>query len=56
MAFPSHTDKSFFTILYQNHVSGLEIKARNGEWLSIEFPPKSFIVMAGDACQVYPQT
>jgi isopenicillin N synthase-like dioxygenase len=53
MAFPSHTDKSFLTILYQNHVSGLEIKARNGEWLSIEFPPKSFIVMAGDACQAW---
>ncbi|KAL3511833.1 hypothetical protein ACH5RR_024550 [Cinchona calisaya] len=53
MAFPSHTDKSFLTILYQNHVSGLEIKARDGEWITVDFPPKSFVVMAGDACKAW---
>ncbi|XAR50597.1 hypothetical protein NMG60_11004958 [Bertholletia excelsa] len=53
MAFPSHTDKSFLTILYQNQVSGLEIKARDGEWFPVEFPPSSFVVMAGDACQAW---
>lgn len=52
MAFPSHTDKSFLSILYQNHVSGLEIKTRDGDWIDVKFPPKSFVVMAGDACQV----
>lgn len=52
MAFPSHTDKSFVTILYQNHISGLEIKARDGEWINVSFPPSSFVVMAGDACKV----
>lgn len=52
MAFPSHTDKSFLTILYQNHISGLEIRARDGEWINVEFPPLSFVVMAGDACKV----
>lgn len=52
MAFPSHTDKSFLTILHQNQVSGLEIKARDEEWISVEFPPSSFVVMAGDACKV----
>lgn len=51
-AFPSHTDKSFITILYQNHISGLQIKARDGEWINVRFPPSSFVVMAGDACQV----
>ncbi|KAL7099784.1 hypothetical protein ACP275_09G107400 [Erythranthe tilingii] len=53
MAFPSHTDKSFVTILYQNHISGLEIKARDGEWINVSFPPSSFVVMAGDACKAW---
>jgi len=53
MAFPSHTDKSFLTILYQNHVSGLEVRTRDEEWISVEFPPSSFIVMAGDACKAW---
>lgn len=53
MAFPSHTDKSFISILYQNHVSGLEVKTRDGEWINVEFPPSSFVVMAGDACQAW---
>lgn len=52
MAFPSHTDKSFLTILHQNQVSGLEIQARDGIWISVEFPPSAFVVMAGDACKV----
>ncbi|CAH1425560.1 unnamed protein product [Lactuca virosa] len=53
MAFPSHTDKSFLTILHQNQVSGLEIRARNEEWISVEYPPSSFVVMAGDACKAW---
>ncbi|CAK9137917.1 unnamed protein product [Ilex paraguariensis] len=53
MAFPSHTDKSFLTILYQNQVSGLEVRTRGGEWINVEFPPSSFVVMAGDACKAW---
>ncbi|CAA0839119.1 2-oxoglutarate (2OG) and Fe(II)-dependent oxygenase superfamily protein [Striga hermonthica] len=53
MAFPVHTDKSFITILYQNHVFGLEIQARDGEWISVDFLPNSFVIMAGDTCKAW---
>lgn len=48
----AHTDKSFLSILYQNQVNGLQIQLRNGEWVDIDVPPGSFIVMAGDAYEV----
>ncbi|XP_051123008.1 probable 2-oxoglutarate-dependent dioxygenase AOP1 isoform X2 [Andrographis paniculata] len=48
-----HTDKGFLAILHQNQVNGLEIQLRNGEWLSVDVPPASFVVMAGDAYQAW---
>ncbi|CAK9146214.1 unnamed protein product [Ilex paraguariensis] len=44
-----HTDKSFVTILRQNQVQGLQIPARNGDWISVDFPPEAFVIIAGDA-------
>ncbi|KAK3026119.1 hypothetical protein RJ639_040791 [Escallonia herrerae] len=52
VAIPPHTDKSFFTILHQNEVDGLHVKTKDGQWIAVEFPPSSFVVMAGDACMV----
>ncbi|VVB00409.1 unnamed protein product [Arabis nemorensis] len=47
-AFPQHTDKTFLSILHQNDVNGLEVKSKDGEWISLQLPPKSYVVMAGD--------
>ncbi|KAK2984903.1 hypothetical protein RJ640_008668 [Escallonia rubra] len=53
LGFVSHTDKDFVTILHQNQVDGLKIKAKDGEWFGVELLPSSFIVMAGEAAMAW---
>ncbi|CAL9029081.1 unnamed protein product [Prunus brigantina] len=50
---PAHTDKTFSTTLYQNHVKGLEIYSKDNEWISVDPLPSSFIFLAGDGFQVW---
>ncbi|KAL1221979.1 Deoxypodophyllotoxin synthase [Cardamine amara subsp. amara] len=47
-AFPQHTDKTFLSILHQNDVNGLEVKSKDGQWIYLQLPPMSYVVMAGD--------
>lgn len=53
LGFVCHTDKSFTTILHQNHVNGLMVETKNGCWIDVDFSsPTSFVIMVGDALMV----
>jgi isopenicillin N synthase-like dioxygenase len=43
-----HTDSSFFTLLPQSEVPGLEIRLRDGTWLPAPVVPESYLVNSGD--------
>jgi len=43
-----HQDTSFITILLQDDAGGLEVEARNGEWLAAPPRPDMFVVNVGE--------
>ncbi|KAK0596815.1 hypothetical protein LWI29_019315 [Acer saccharum] len=49
---PIHTDKTLTTIIHQNHINGLEVQIRDGEWVTYDPPShSSFLYFAGVAFQ-----
>ncbi|KAK7349160.1 hypothetical protein VNO77_06305 [Canavalia gladiata] len=49
----AHTDTSFFSILHQNNINGLQVKLKNGEWIDTDPSPFMFLILAGDAFKVW---
>jgi isopenicillin N synthase-like dioxygenase len=43
----AHVDASFFTLLAQDEIGGLEIRLDNGEWIKAPYHPNSFIINSG---------
>ncbi|KAE8684304.1 structural maintenance of chromosomes protein 2-1-like [Hibiscus syriacus] len=37
------------TIIHDNEVTGLQVKTKDGDWISVEPSGSTFLVMAGDA-------
>lgn len=50
-AFGSHTDFQVFTVLWQDHVGGLQVLNREGQWINIPPIPNSFVVNIADLMQ-----
>lgn len=52
MGLDSHADTSILTILHQNGIQGLDIRTKDGDWITINVSPNSFVVMAGESFNV----
>ncbi|KAI6681782.1 hypothetical protein NL676_035663 [Syzygium grande] len=45
----THYDTSFVTMLQQNHVNGLEVQTKDGDWIKVTPSASSTIVMIGES-------
>ncbi|KAL4347581.1 hypothetical protein GQ457_17G003550 [Hibiscus cannabinus] len=44
-----HTDSTFFSIIQQGNVSGLQVKVKDDQWIDVPPSPTSFLFLAGEA-------
>ncbi|TVU20231.1 hypothetical protein EJB05_36431, partial [Eragrostis curvula] len=49
----SHQDTNMLSVVCQNEVEGLEVHARDGDWIVVEPSPTSLVVMAGNALRAW---
>lgn len=49
----AHTDISCLTVLYQDDVGGLQVRTKEGQWITSEPLPGSFVVIIGDCFQLW---
>ncbi|KAI3908298.1 hypothetical protein MKX01_027320 [Papaver californicum] len=52
LGMPPHSDYGFLTLLLQDEVEGLQIQ-HQGQWLTVEPIPNSFVVNVGDHLEVF---
>jgi isopenicillin N synthase-like dioxygenase len=50
--YASHQDTNLLSIVCQHEVEGLEMQARDGEWIVVKPSPTSLVVMVGQALRV----
>lgn len=51
LGMPPHSDYGFLTLLLQDEVAGLQIQ-QQGQWVTLEPNPNSFVVNVGDHLEV----
>ncbi|CAI9114066.1 OLC1v1014685C2 [Oldenlandia corymbosa var. corymbosa] len=49
-----HVDKTFLGIVDTNHVKGLELQTKDGDWIGFQPSPSNFLILAGEAFTVKP--
>ncbi|KAK9133524.1 hypothetical protein Scep_013052 [Stephania cephalantha] len=47
-----HTDSDFLTVLYQDHVGGLQL-VKNGSWITVKPNPDALVINIGDLFQAW---
>ncbi|KAF3679640.1 putative peroxisomal fatty acid beta-oxidation multifunctional protein AIM1-like [Capsicum annuum] len=52
LGMPPHSDYGFLTLLLQDEVEGLQVKF-NGDWVTIQPIPGSFVVNVGDHLEIF---
>ncbi len=47
-----HSDPTTITLLLQDHVGGLEVRDKHGEWMQVKPIPHAFVINLGDQLEV----